>query len=904
MKPWLKRIIIAVVVFELAYLALGNLALQWPVTQTLLNKIRPDKFEVTWEAAWTWYPFRVHARGVSANGQSRRQQWQLELPEGAASIALLPLILKRVHLYDIDGSNVQYFQRPRLRPDNDYADMRAFFPPISNRELNNAEPLPQGKRPWTISISNARVSGRHTVWLYQVNSTFTGEVQADIRYRTRGGPFSLSNGKASVVADSVFINGEQDAIRQVRLNGSVEFSEFVPRENKGRKALPYLTLHTDVSAEVDSLAFLNLYLQHFDGMRVDGRGRVEGRVDFETGTLLPNTSLAVSAPGLSLDLLDHRAEGSGDISLVVAAETPNLMRAGIRFKELVAMRTGDARPLFNGNGLSVDAKGDSQLFPADGSRPHASYLAVTVPAVTVPDLAVYQHYIPEHLGLRFYSGEGTLHGKCVVDGATLNADLKLDSSDADVGIKDYRFTADVDVALLTASPGDGSGGLDVGGSYVRLTDARLATKEKGKSETWQASVEVDEGLLSFNLKESVEDRGLLRAVKDQDARTLLDAADGRLVMRGHVSRLGWLNQLMKNDYQAEITGHGDLQATLLLKSGWPAAGTRLELLQNELAVKVLDYVAEGKGSVKLNLEEGGQRPDAHVEVLLENAFFKRQHEDKVFIEGVDLQLQALVKDMTFNGPGEDLTLHLRIPAAKVTDMRVYNLYLPENSPLQFLGGEADLVADIELQPHSARGYVTLKTDKLRSRLDEQEVSGDVTANINIAGGTPKNMDFDISGSTLLLDNIRVIGNQEKLEESDWHARVSFIRANTVWKKPVLLKAEADIEMQDSTPIVAMLSNHRNKNGWIEKMLTVGKIEGEAHVDMQKNQILFPYAFAGSDEIDVGARGVITEQTRDGVIFARYRKLKGLLKIRDGKRSFDVIKAQQKFDDYSPEALIK
>jgi hypothetical protein len=77
MKPWLKRITIAVVVFELAYLALGNLALQWPVTQTLLNKIRPDKFEVRWEEAWTWYPFRVHARGVSANGQSHRQQWQL-----------------------------------------------------------------------------------------------------------------------------------------------------------------------------------------------------------------------------------------------------------------------------------------------------------------------------------------------------------------------------------------------------------------------------------------------------------------------------------------------------------------------------------------------------------------------------------------------------------------------------------------------------------------------------------------------------------------------------------------------------------------------------------------------------------------------------------------------------------
>lgn len=76
------------------------------------------------------------------------------------------------------------------------------------------------------------------------------------------------------------------------------------------------------------------------------------------------------------------------------------------------------------------------------------------------------------------------------------------------------------------------------------------------------------------------------------------------------------------------------------------------------------------------------------------------------------------------------------------------------------------------------------------------------------------------------------------------------------------------------------------------------------MDMQKNQIIFPYAFAGSDKIDVGAKGVITREARDGVVFARYRKLKGLLKIHDGKRNFDVIKAQKKFDAYSPEALLK
>ena len=397
---------------------------------------------------------------------------------------------------------------------------------------------------------------------------------------------------------------------------------------------------------------------------------------------------------------------------------------------------------------------------------------------------------------------------------------------------------------------------------------------------------------------------MLRAINGRDARSLLETVDGELIMSGSVSDLGWLNTLIKNDYQAEIAGTSDLKAKLLLQDGWPAAGTRLEVLPINLIVKILDYLAEGDGSIVLNLEEGGQRPDAHVDVQLHNAVFKRLHEDKAFIDHVELQLQALVKDMSFDGPTENINLRLQIPAARVRDMSVYNLYLPENSPLRLLDGEADLIADIALEPKTAHGYVQLKTDKLRSRLEDQEISADVTVNINIAGGTPKDMAFDISGSTLLLDNVKIIGNQDTVADSGWNAKVDFTRADTVWKKPVRLKVEADIAMKDSTPIVAMLSNHRNKNGWIEKLLTVGEIEGEASMDVQQNRIIFPYAFASSDKIDVGAKGIITSETRDGVIFARYRKLKGLLKIRDGKRNFDIIRAQKKFDAYSPEALLK
>ena len=324
----------------------------------------------------------------------------------------------------------------------------------------------------------------------------------------------------------------------------------------------------------------------------------------------------------------------------------------------------------------------------------------------------------------------------------------------------------------------------------------------------------------------------------------------------------------------------------------------------DLAVEILDYVAAGRGSVMLRLAKGGRRPDANVDVRLNEASFKRQNEDKPFINQVELQLQGVAKGLSYQGPTEDLTLRLYIPTARITDMSVYNRYLPENFPLRLLSGQADLVADIELEPMTASGFVTLKTNSLRSRLDQQELSGDLTVHINVADGEPRNMDFDISGSTLSLDNLRIEGDTESQRQPDWSARVELTRANTVWKRPVRIGTEADIEMKDSTPIVAMLSNYRQKNGWIEKLLTVGKIKGEARMNMQQNEVVFPYAFASSDEIDIGAKGLIGEHNREGVIFARYRKLKGLLKIRDGKSNFDLIRAQKKFDAYSPEASTK
>ena len=86
-KYLLYRILAIAAAVEIAYLILVNMALSLSLTQTIINQHKPEKFAVSWEKAWSWYPFRVHARGISANGQSNSQQWEVNVLAASASIS-------------------------------------------------------------------------------------------------------------------------------------------------------------------------------------------------------------------------------------------------------------------------------------------------------------------------------------------------------------------------------------------------------------------------------------------------------------------------------------------------------------------------------------------------------------------------------------------------------------------------------------------------------------------------------------------------------------------------------------------------------------------------------------------------------------------------------------------------
>jgi hypothetical protein len=531
---------------------------------------------------------------------------------------------------------------------------------------------------------------------------------------------------------------------------------------------------------------------------------------------------------------------------------------------------------------------------------------VAIPSVDVPDLSAYQLFVPGKWPVKLHGGAGHLQGNVELTTSGLNGTLQLGSEAAEIGIKEYRFTSNLDMALNVNSSALTSG-VDISGTYVHLHGAKLSSDNGQSSESWHARMDVENGKLKLLLPEGMAtDSGFLKlyqGLKGKEIATLIESDDEEIQINASISDLSWLNVLFKNRLGLAITGSGEVSTNIILSKGWPAPGTKMVIHPQALGVEVLDYVAEGEGEVTLQVEKGGENPDALLSVALENGVMRRKDEEEAFIEKVAIRLQALARGISFDGESRDMDLHLKILSATVRDMVIYNQYLPENAPIEFTGGTAKIFADVELTTDTAKGHVQLQTNGLSARVDQQEIEGEITTDITLIDGVPENMDFDISGSALTLDKVKVIGTEKSHDDEDWSARFELKKARAVWRRPIEMDINADLQMTDSKPIVAVIANQRGKHGWLEKALTIDDVNGEAVINMTNNNIVIPYAYADSDKIDIGAKGVITADERDGVFYVRFRKLDGILKISNGKRNLDVLNAREKFEEYDSEKVL-
>ncbi|RZO80019.1 MAG: hypothetical protein EVA63_06590 [Halieaceae bacterium] len=625
----LKRILISLLALELGYLVAVNGALQLQITQDLVNKIRPEKFYVSWERAWSWYPFRVHAEGVFANGQARTQQWEVTATSASGSLSVLPLILKHVYLSNLQAESIDYRQRPRLKADVDYTNRLAYFPEIKGRQIVPVETAElKKKRPWKIHINDLQATGEHRFWVYNLQGTASGPATGNLYTETRRGAFWLDVEQFELDLGPAFLNGNAEAFRGGTVAGSLGFSPLVRAENPGRRMLRFAYLDADLDLAVDSLDFINMLTGNLGNFSITGAGQVQGRLSISDGFVRAGTQLSATADNLGVDMYDINVLGKGVVNIHTPDTEDTPLGLDVQYDQLTATRAEEPAPFLIGETLHLEYRGSNFITP-----------------------------------------------------------------DPSLGLADL----------------------------------------------WD----------------------------DEEAR----------------------------------------------------------------------------------------------------------------------QRRA------------DNSLNLFIERATVPDMSALNYHLPPETALQFAGGTTELNADIFFGEELLNGTIKLDSTATQVQIDEQRLKADLDIDMNLAGGNPRTFTADFSGSTLRLFNVYVEGEKEQFEGDYWSTSLEVSTGEGTFAQPIELSAKSLITVSDTRPLVALFKNRSRTPKWLGNMMSVKNLNGEAEMQLTGGKLKVPLAYVDSEKAEVGIKATFFEGEREGVVYARFKKLDTLVKRLDGKRNVDVIKAREKFEAY-------
>ena len=301
-KRLLRNLASGVAVAYVIYLVLGNALLGTSYGYELANR-KPEKFVASWSSAWTLYPGHVSARDVRLAGHTRRTVWSLQASSVRGRIALLPLFARQMHVPAVVATGVSG-GATRI-------DVERAPPP----------PRPGG---WTMRFG--RIVAENTRYAYFNEFVLQGNGHAEAAFvkTLRGGPMEVLPSRAHFEHDVAFRDGARLAW-DARIDMTLSIVRHRREEAPGIRKLTM----ADIGLEIDA-ATAGLLLERHDQNRpaltlADGPGRLNGKLAWHRGSLVPGGHLSLAFPARSA--LDGLSE-SADATLALRVSDTGIHIAG------------------------------------------------------------------------------------------------------------------------------------------------------------------------------------------------------------------------------------------------------------------------------------------------------------------------------------------------------------------------------------------------------------------------------------------------------------------------------------------------------------------------------------------------------------------------------------------------
>ncbi len=311
---------------EAVYLVGMNVFLSTPLFEKAIDGT-PLVVDIHYTRGWSFFPTRIHAKGLSIRGTDSHVEWILRLDDVEFDCSLLALARQHFHVSRARGSGISFRARLKVASPEATDDLVGSLPPIDSLGpvgfIPSVPPAPETWDDkqwhlWTIQIDDVLAEQVREVWIEQ------GHFQGDAR--VTGGFFlkpirAASVGPAHVDIRSGTVEVDSRTVASP-LVASIDFelSKFDPRRSENSDVIPHISLSLDAATTIPDLDHLGLNLP--DSGQAFGRLEVPKLVlRIAKGELRDGTRLEAHAEDARLTTAAHVVSAGVNVTADVTGGT-------------------------------------------------------------------------------------------------------------------------------------------------------------------------------------------------------------------------------------------------------------------------------------------------------------------------------------------------------------------------------------------------------------------------------------------------------------------------------------------------------------------------------------------------------------------------------------------------------
>lgn len=315
-------------------------------------------------------------------------------------------------------------------------------------------------------------------------------------------------------------------------------------ESNGTRALRFKSGQIELSGSVTDIHPLNVLFARGRHVAFSGPGEIEMALILEDEELLSGSTIHIQSAPASVEFLDYRATGTAILEAAFQGDRRNpRLKLDAHFDMVKLAHEEQARPHLSAESLWIQIDGQARQLTRGLTGVRAE---IRLPEARVPDVSVYNRYLPETGQFQLLTGPAQVDSTFVIKNNHATGKTTLRAAPLKMRIRDREVSGDVEVDLSFKGVDLERRVFDVSGSSIRVTNADFRGTPPVEAAAWSGSLVLENGRVI--LARPMESEASLR-LQLQDSGPIID-----LFLEDEV-RSDWLRNLVSVE---NVTGEARL----------------------------------------------------------------------------------------------------------------------------------------------------------------------------------------------------------------------------------------------------------------------------------------------------------------------------------------------------------